>query len=332
MPEQRLSVRVPLSGAPESLAGRSFQADLAQTTPYIFIVGVSRSGTTLMRKILNASDSIAIAMENHFLGHLIPSEGARHKFRKFGDLSEDRNVQRLVDYIYSDEFLNSSRYRNASSLWRWLVRRVEKQEFLRRILESDRSERGLFTVMMQAFAEHEGKPIMGEKTPAHIRYVPTIFQWFPQGRVIHMLRDPRGVFVSELRRRRKQPASVPYRLLKRLGLLKPFILLQVTLVWYESIYRYLKHSRRYPDNYYLLKFEDLVSSPEYHIREVCHFLGVEFQEKMLQQVVVSKGFQAGQAGFDRQAADRWKAHIEPWIDWWFRLWFGRHLRRLGYTA
>src|SRR3954471_23674871 len=70
----------------------------------VFIVGASRSGTTLMRTILERSPRIAIARENHFLGHLRESEGARYYFRRLGDLHDDGVVRKLVDLIYSGEF------------------------------------------------------------------------------------------------------------------------------------------------------------------------------------------------------------------------------------
>lgn len=312
---------------------RSHQPSLSATTRFLFIVGVSRSGTTLMRKVLNASDHIAICSENHFLGHIIASEGARYRFRKFGDLSNDDNVRQLVDYIYSEDFTKSSKYRNLSTHWRWIVEKVDREDFLQRILDSDRSERALFMVMMQVYADHRGKPIMGEKTPAHVRYVPTLLEWFPQGRVIHMLRDPRGIFISELRRRKKDAVTTPYKQLKRFNVLfKFYIILQTTITWLESIYRYSRYKKLYPNNYYLLKFEDLVRDPEQHIRQVCSFLGVEFQDEMLKQVVVSEGFQVGKAGFDAKAADRWKEHIEPWMNAWFLFWFRRHLKELGYAT
>ena len=297
----------------------------------IFIVGVSRSGTSLMRKILNASDMIAIAWENHFLGHLIASEGARHKFRKFGDLTDDKNVCRLVDYLYSGEFKKSSKYRNVSHQWNWIIDNIDRNDFLRRVLASDRSERALFTIMMQVFAENKGKPIIGEKTPAHVRHVPTLIEWFPKARIIHMIRDPRGIYISELRRRRKDPITTPYRQLVRFGFIFDlYIMLQTTIVWLESVYRCYKHTKYYPNNYYALRFEDLVRDPEKYIRLVCEFLGVDFQDKMLRQVVVSRGFQAGQTGFDAQAADRWKNYIKPWTNTWFLFWFRRHLRDFGY--
>jgi hypothetical protein len=298
---------------------------------YIFIVGVSRSGTTLMRRTLNTSDEIAIASENHFLGHVIASEGVRHRLRKFGDLHDDDNLRRLVDYLYSDAFKRSSKYRDVSTLWRWLGRRVPKDTLLALLLASDRSERALFRAILQMYAHNKGKRVMGEKTPAHVRYVPTLLSWFPDGRVIHMLRDPRGIFVSELRRRSKQALSTPYKQLQRFTpAFKLFILLQVTVLWAESIYRFRQNKRRYPNNYYLLRFEDLVSNPEASIRQVCDFAGVDFQEPMLQQEVVSKGFQEGQSGFDARAAERWREYIDGWIDRWFRFWVRGPLREFGY--
>jgi hypothetical protein len=308
-------------------------ADARAQERYIFIVGVSRSGTTLMRRTLNTSDEIAIASENHFLGHVIASEGVRHKLRQFGSLADDANLRRLVDYLYSDAFKRSSRYRDVSTLWRWLTRRVPKDELLGRLLASDRSERAMFRAILQLYAEHKGKHVMGEKTPAHVRYVPTLMEWFPEGRVIHMLRDPRGIFVSELRRRSNQALSTPYKQLRRFKLaFKLFILVQVTVLWCESVFRYRRHKQQYPNNYYLLRFEDLVRDPASHIQRVCDFVGVEYQDKMLEQEIVSKGFQEGQVGFDGGAAERWRAHIDPWIDRWFQFWFYGALREFGYLS
>ena len=300
---------------------------------FISIVGVSRSGTTLMRYVLNCSDQIAIVDENHFMGHLVPTEGARYKFRKLGDLSNDDNVRRLVEYVYSGELEESfKKFGDMGYHWHWIIRRVDREDFLQRILNSDRSERALFTIMMRVFADQKGKPIMGEKTPAHLRYVPTLLEWFPNGRIIHMIRDPRSVFVSELRRRRKCPVTVPYRQLRRIGpLFTLFVVLQTTLAWFESVSCYQKYRALYPNNYYPLKFEDLVTVPETHIKKVCDFLGVEFKATMLDQMVFSGGFQAGQSGFDVQAASRWKDNIPRWVNAWFLLWFRKYLRELGYT-
>jgi hypothetical protein len=287
-----------------------------------------------MRRVLNSSDQIAITDENHFLGHLLPWEGVRQKFRKLGDLSCDDNVRRLVHYVYSGRLEKSfKRFRYWSYHWKWIIETIDREEFLKRILDSDRSERALFTIMMQVYADHFGAPVTGEKTPAHLRYVPTLMEWFPNGKVIHMLRDPRAIFVSELRRRKADPISFPFKQLKHVGpLFKFYIVLQTTVAWMESALRCSVYERRYPDRYRILQFEHLVSQPGERIKQLCDFLEIDFQEQMLGQRVVSEGFQLGKTGFDAETATRWQEHIDSWIDTWFLFWFQKHLRNFGYIG
>ena len=300
-------------------------------TEYIFIVGMSRSGTTLMRNILNKSDQIAISRENHFLGHLLGSEGMRHKFRKFGDLHEDENVRQLVDFLYSGGSEKSSWLRRSSAQWRWITRRIDKEVFLQKILESDRSERAIFAAMMDLFAERKGRAIKGEKTPAHFQYADTLLDWFPSAKIIHMMRDPRGIFISEVHRRQKEAQSFPYRELKRVpALMKLYILLQTTLTWTASARGASANLAKYPGRYTVQSFEDLVRQPEQQVSALCGYLGVPFQKQMLEQEVVSMGFQEKQSGFDAGAADRWKKHISPFARRWFHFWFRQQLGSYGY--
>jgi hypothetical protein len=301
-------------------------------TEFVSIVGVNRSGTTLMRNVLNRSDQLAIADENHFLGHLIASQGARFAFRRLGPLSEEANVRRLVDFIYSGELRRVSKFKNYI-LWGWLSRNVDKEVLVQEILRSDRSERALFVAFLRRYAEAHGKPIMGEKTPAHFRYVATMLEWFPNGKIIHMVRDPRGTFISDLKRRKEEPPGKQARIfeiLRRSELpLKLFILLVTSGAWAQSASTACQYRKRFPERYRLQKFEDLVADPEGQVKEICRFLDMDFQPAMLEQLVV-RGFQKGDAGFDPRAASRWREHIDSWVETWFRLCFGRRLGELGY--
>ncbi len=182
----------------------------------IFIVGVSRSGTTLMRRILDKHSRIGIATENHYLGHLLAWEGTRSYFRRVGDLREDASIRRLVELIYSGDLQRRSRLRELSPYWRWLTERVPREDIEAYLLASDRSERGVFQAFLRIYADRRGKVIMGEKTPAHLAYVDTLLTWFPDARVIHCMRDPRAIYVSELRRRSEHAVGFPYRQLARI--------------------------------------------------------------------------------------------------------------------
>ena len=294
------------------------------------MVGVARSGTTLMRNLLERSDRIAIARENHFLGHLFGFRGVRHFLRKAGDLAAEDTIRRIVEMIYADKGERLSRWREVSIYWRWLVANMPREELERRLLAAERTERGLMATFMRAYADTLGRPIMGEKTPAHLTYVDTLLDWFPNGRVVHMIRDPRAVFVSDLRRRRTKPRRPMSWLDKVPGLLSLIVLLQVTLTWRDAARRHSAFQRRYPDRYMLVKFEDVVSRPDDVLPRLFLFLGVELPADPTNVDVYARGYNVGQHGIDSGATDRWRTHIGRLPRVWLSVVLRSHMRRLGY--
>lgn len=304
---------------------------LAGEPEAIFIVGVSRSGTTLMRRILDKHSRIGIATENHFLGHLLPWEGTRHYFHRLGDLHDDGNVHALVELVYSGDLQRRSRLRELSPYWRWLTSKVPPADIEAYLLASDRTDRGLFEAFLRIYADRRGKAVMGEKTPAHLAYVDELLAWFPDARVVHCLRDPRAIYVSELRRRTEHAVGVPYRQLGMMpALLERFVLLEVVWAWARAVHQHRRLVRRYSDRYRLVRFEDVVSAPVDTLTDVCHFLGVEVEPRMLEQKVTSKGARVGTAGFDAGAADRWRGHLDPGAETAIERLLGRRLAEMGY--
>lgn len=296
----------------------------------IFIVGASRSGTTLMRNLLERSDRIGLARENHFVGHVVDREGARHYFRKLGDLRDDATIRALVEYIYSGGYQRDSRVREISPYWYWLLENIKRDDLEQRLLRAERSERGIFAALMRVYADWRGRPVMGEKTPAHIAYVDTLLEWFPHAKVIHMIRDPRGVYVSDHHRRTVKRRR-PYSLLMKVPLLFPAVLLaQTALVWRGAAKRHFAYQARYPDRYRLVRFEDVVTRPEQTLSAVFGFLGIPMPADPTQVEVYATGFKVGEEGIDAGAATRWREHINPVASRVLRLLLGGWMRRLGY--
>jgi hypothetical protein len=148
--------------------------------PAPFVVGVGRSGTTLLRMMLDAHPRLAIPPETQFLSELLDAaeSGARGAAlaeaittaRNWDDFRLDR--ERLADRIGNDADAG----------------------------EALRSFYGLY-------AEREGKLRWGDKTPKHVTRMGRIAAVLDEARFVHVIRDGRDVALS--RRRRGMGAAKP---------------------------------------------------------------------------------------------------------------------------
>lgn len=313
-------------------------------TEKIFIVGCERSGTSLLREVLNRSDRVCIALETHFLRRFSRTGKAR-RLERFGDLRDDANVERLAAALLA------GRRALGSSYWGWLADEVTEETFRDRILRTDRTERSLFTVLMELYAERTcgastgdgsmGDVILGEKTPSHLYYVPTLLEWFPGARVVHTFRDPRSIVVSKLLKVRKTMEGpkvrfsyLPSWMIRILE--TPIEVLHITKSWLDATRLHRRYARAYPGRYHMVRFEDLVTDPEGRVKEICDFLRLPFERRMLEEVPVMGSSYAPEgrrrSGFDTRAIDRWREHIHPVVSAWFSVVFRGPLRGLGYAG
>lgn len=139
--------------------------------PAPFVVGVPRSGTTLLRLLLDAHPALAIPPETGFGEPLSSAAVVTGGPRELRDAVTalptwpDLGFQR-------DELLT-------------LLRRVRPW-----------SPAGGVRAIYAAYAERHGKPHWGDKTPIHSRHMSTIAAHLPEARFVHILRDGRDVAAS----------------------------------------------------------------------------------------------------------------------------------------
>jgi hypothetical protein len=137
----------------------------------IFIIGSGRSGTTLLRNMLNAHPRIHILFEPHFYFY-------KSLYRK-----------RATGRVFLDYYFHTSHFR------RQLVDPARVLDGLPDPLP--RAQLGLaFAAVMREKAAQFDRPRFGEKTPAHAARLKEIFADFPDARCIHIVRDPRNAAVS----------------------------------------------------------------------------------------------------------------------------------------
>ncbi len=299
----------------------------------IFVVGVARSGTTMMRNILATSPRVAIARETHYMGRIFNRPGMRDYFRKAGDLADDSAVRRVAEMIYSGDYRRQYRLGNVSPFWPWLSESVPREEFERRMLAADRSERGLFATLLRLYADAEGKPVMGEKTPSHLESVETLLEWFPDARIVHVVRDPRAIYVSDRYRREKMPRPPESWFAKVPGMLPLYLIGLTASQWVRGMNRHAKYTKLYPDRYVMVRFEDVVRDPVGELGPIFDFLGVERPADPTQINVPSKhGMRDSSEGLDPAAADRWRERIHPLPKRMLDLLLGGRMRKLGYGS
>jgi hypothetical protein len=208
-----------------------------------FIVGCPRSGTTLLQQILDAHPDVAIAPETHFIRNFYL------KRKLYGDLSQDINYYQLIDDIialpvFLEMKLNAGHFRAAAK-------------------QIARSYAAIFYLILQQFAHDKNARIVGEKTPNHLLYMPTLEKFFPNAKFIHIVRDPRAVVNSW--------QKVPW---------SNGSVIKDAVVWH----RYMRTARLSPpakSSIYTLRYEQLVLDPKTSLVSVCDFLGLPFDRGML---------------------------------------------------
>ena len=86
------------------------------------------------------------------------------------------------------------------------------------------------------------------------------------------------------------------------------------------------------DNYYISRFEDIVSQPEKHIKQLCEFLKIDFKENMLYPSIVDSSYNDSKKkiGFDKKTLSRWKNQISPKSEVIIKLLLKNEMKEMGY--
>jgi hypothetical protein len=139
--------------------------------PAPFIVGVARSGTTLLRVMLDAHPELAIPPETHFIPR------ALRAYRKGGG-TEGALAQIVGHRRWPDFGLEESALRERA--------------------RAAYTGADVIRAFFEIYAEGQGKPRWGDKSTNYVRHVRRIARALPEARFIHLIRDGRAVALSQL--------------------------------------------------------------------------------------------------------------------------------------
>lgn len=210
--------------------------------PPVFIVGAPRSGTTLLGRILDRHPALAICNETRFFEEVYPQRAA------FGALERPENRERFIH-----ELLLTARVRLLGN---------DLEKLRRQLMEQGVTYRDVYRCLMQFYADSQGKPRCGDKTPVHSFFTETLSEWYPGAPIIHLVRDPRDV-VASLQRMPWAPKSI----------------VNNSLFW-VLFNRAAAQSQHRPE-YLRVYYEQLVADPERELRRICSHIGEDYSDSLL---------------------------------------------------
>lgn len=267
-----------------------------------FVIGCQRSGTTLLRLMLNSHSEIAIPEEGTFWMPLLRRYG-RHQGRGIGGIE----LETCLRYVIKNRQFQ---------LWQF-----DPEETVRKLKSYRRcSLSQIVATFYEDYARSVKKNNWGDKTPSFFRMVPLLAGLFPEAKFIHVVRDGRDVYLSW---RKLNPAR------KNVAV--------AAMEWrYKTMKAEMDLDRIGAKRTFQIRYEDLVRHPQSSLERACEFLRVEFEPAMLEFWKTSERFVGAHhsdlicSPISTESVEKWKTKMSNQETMAFQLLAGSILERLGY--
>jgi hypothetical protein len=212
--------------------------------PLPVIVGCPRSGTSLLAVMLDSHPQLTIPPETSFVATVAALQGDSATLRR-----------EFFNVVTTDTIAISN----------WSDFGLDLDTFWSRLeaVEPFTVAAGL-RAFYALYAEGEGKPRYGEKTPGYVFLLPQIAALLPEAHFIHMIRDPGDTALSW-----RKAWFAPSQDLRALG--------EAWRLHVQAGRRARSHVPRYTE----VRFEDLVQDPERELRRLCEYLALAWNPLML---------------------------------------------------
>lgn len=269
----------------------------------IFIVGASRSGTTMMSHILDQHSQIFDINELHVFGDLIASESLHQPLNQAEQSKlASAILQRVEHGIWAaDNALKETPLKDTVLL----------QEVLARLGDDASTAADVFRQSVLTVAEAQGNSSVAEQTPRNIFFAESILKAYPEAQFVHMVRDPRAVLASQKSKWRLKflgGHSIP-----KLEVIRMWINyhpITLSKLWSTANSLAIRHESN--NRFHVIKFEQLLEAPELTLRNLCDSIGIDFQAKMLDIEHIGSSHQhnaSPTSGISNATVASWKKNL-----------------------
>lgn len=250
-------------------------------TNALFVVGMPRSGTKLLRSLLNRHTQIRIPdIETEFLPYWV------EHWQAYGDLSQWNCFAEFYQSQMQVPFFIYAKERGClpdAEGWYGQCKRFDAA--------------GVFEALMRCMAEIEpgqSDIIWGDKSPSYIRHVPLVLSLYPQAKCIHIVRDVRDYCISIHAAWGKNMLRAAQR-------------------WRDSVEEIHAVAESVPLRVLEVRYEDLLENTGQVMVTIAGFLGVKFDAVMLEPEGVTEniGSTKGKAGVVKGNQAKYLSAMNP---------------------
>ncbi|MDC1198858.1 sulfotransferase [bacterium] len=256
--------------------------------PAGFIFGCPRSGTTLLRRIIDAHPGAAAPPETNWIPKL------------YRDIPHDRP---MTDAAIA-ALLSYRRFK------RMKISRAELEAIL---AGGPIGFADFVSAIYDLYGARRGKHVVVDKTPAYGLQIPLLHALWPRARFVHLVRDGRDVCLS-MRTWRKTAKN-----LEKYPTWPDYPVATIAAFWRRRVEISRADGAALPYGAYReFAFERLVAAPEAAVREICGPLGLPFDARMMafnegrRQSAEAQGATANSAWLAPTPGRRdWRTQLEP---------------------
>ena len=234
------------------------------TLKYIFVVGSSRSGTTMMSRILAKHESVYTFNELHFFSQI---------YTKYNKNKIDRSsAQSVLLELFKRQYYGLFGKKDTS----------EYKDLSNKILvEKTYNIIDVFKIFIEFELNNKKKTIACFHTPNNLYYVEQISKTFSNAKFVNMVRDNRDVLLSQKNKwKRKFLGARKIPFFESLRSYMNYHPITTSIVWNSSLDITIGCKER--TDFFILKFEEFLVSPDKKCKELCDFLGLNYQAEMLE--------------------------------------------------
>ena len=290
----------------------------------VFVVGSSRSGTNLMRALLNGHSELWVSAETHYFDDLRPRLAGGS--RPLDGADRDR----------CEAYFLALSHRAFGQAGDPAESRLDREELRSLAQELGGTGDAYFEALCRIRAGLRDRPRWGEKTPRHVYRIDDVLEAFPEAKVVCLVRDPRAVVASYRdwhgAAERRGVTESEQLAADRRRTRRSYNTVLMSLLWRGVVQASHEGLRQHgPERVRIQRFERLAERPEDEVRELCAWLGLEYEPAMLEIPVVNSSYASVGEGVSSEPLDRWRDRLSDSEVGVVQACCGRLMDELGYA-